>query len=182
VVRVLGTACGLGVEGSDLVVTNAHVIAGSDDTTVTTQEGIEQEAEPVYFAPADDLALLRVEDELDPLPLVVETRAGTPGAVLGYPENGPFAVSPARLGETRSVISEDAYGNGPLERSIASLRGEVRSGNSGGPMVDDAGRVLGTVFAATTSGPKGGFAIPNEAVYRALDGATGEVGTGSCSH
>lgn len=187
VVRVLGTACGLGVEGSgwavrpDLVVTNAHVIAGSDDTTVTTREGIEQEATPVYLEPRDDLALLRVEDELDPLPLVAETRSGTSGAVLGYPENGPYSLAPARLGETRSVISEDAYGNGPLERSIASLRGEVRSGNSGGPLVDGAGRVLGTVFAATTSGPKGGFAIPNEAVYRALDGATGEIGTGPCS-
>ncbi|HSK49799.1 MAG TPA: MarP family serine protease [Solirubrobacterales bacterium] len=187
VVRVLGTACGLGVEGSgwavrpDLVVTNAHVIAGSDDTTVTNREGIEQEATPVYFGPNDDLALLRVETELEPLSLVLETRPGASGAVLGYPENGPYALSPARLGETRSVISEDAYGNGPLERSIAALRGEVRSGNSGGPMVDGAGRVLGTVFAATTSGPKGGFAIPNEAVYRALDGAGGEVGTGPCS-
>jgi S1-C subfamily serine protease len=186
VVRVLGTACGLGVEGSGwvaqpgLVVTNAHVVAGADDTTVTTQEGVELEATPVYYEPADDLALLQVSADLPPLAIAAEGRPGTTGAVLGYPENGPFALAPARLGETRSVISEDAYGNGPLERTISSLRGAVRSGNSGGPIVDGSGNVLGTVFAATTSGHHGGFAIPTDAVRRALDGASGPVDTGSC--
>jgi S1-C subfamily serine protease len=186
VVRVLGTACGLGVEGSGwavrpgLVVTNAHVIAGSDDTTVTTQEGTELGASPVYYEPGDDLALLRVGSDLPPLAVAPEARAGTAAAVLGYPENGPFALSPARLGETRSVISEDSYGNGPLERTIVSLRGSVRSGNSGGPIVDEAGRVLGTVFAATTGGYRGGFAIPLEAVGRALESSSGPVDTGPC--
>ena len=64
---------------------------------------------------------------------------GTSAAVLGFPENGPYDVEPARLGQTRTVISQDAYGRGPVARRITSLRGLVRSGNSGGPMVDGAG-------------------------------------------
>ncbi len=187
VVRVLGTACGLGVEGSGwiaapgLVVTNAHVVAGEDDTTVTTQDGASIEAVAVHYDPANDLALLHVAAELPVLPMASEPEAGTAAAVLGYPENGPFAVSPARLGETHETIGEDSYGHGPLSRSIASLRGSVRSGNSGGPLVDGRGRVLGTVFAATTSGTAGGFAVPNEVVADALRDATGPVDTGPCT-
>jgi S1-C subfamily serine protease len=187
VVRVLGTACGLGVEGSGwvvgpgLVVTNAHVVAGEDDTTVTTRGGASIEATPVHYDPENDLALLRIEAALPALPLVAEPQTGTVAAVLGYPENGPFAVAPARLGETRETISEDAYGRGPVMRPILSLRGAVRSGNSGGPVVDARGRALGTVFAATTSGSPGGFAIPNELVEAAMRGSALPVDTGPCT-
>jgi S1-C subfamily serine protease len=187
VVRVLGTACGLGIEGSgwiaapDIVVTNAHVIAGEDDTTVSTEEGASLPATPVHYDPENDLALLHVETELPALPIAPEPKSGTAGAVLGYPENGPFAIAPARLGETRETISEDSYGRGPIRRPIASLRGQVRSGNSGGPLVDDRGRVLGTVFAATTSGAPGGFAVPDEVVRRGRRSATGPVDTGPCT-
>jgi len=187
VVRVLGTACGLGVEGSGwvaapgLVATNAHVVAGEDDTTVTTVDGASIEAVAVHYDPANDLALLHVGADLPVLPMAVEPEAGTAGAVLGYPENGPFAISPARLGETRETIGEDSYGRGPLMRSIAALRGSVRSGNSGGPLVDERGRVLATVFAATTTGTPGGFAVPNAVVAKALRDATGAVDTGPCT-
>lgn len=187
VVRVLGTACGLGVEGSGwavqpgLVVTNAHVLAGSDDTTVTTQGGIELDATPVYYDPGDDLALLRVGANLPALLVSDRRQPGSDAAVLGYPENGPYAVTPARLGETRPTISEDSYGNGPVDRTIVALRGSVRSGNSGGPLVDARGRVVGTVFAATTSGSPGGFAIPAEDVRDALDQTAGAVDTGPCT-
>lgn len=187
VVRVLGTACGLGVEGSGwavapgTVVTNAHVVAGEDDTTVTTREGASLEATPIHYEPENDLALLRVEADLPTLPFAPEPRTGTVAAVLGYPENGPFAVAAARLGESRETISEDSYGRGPLTRTIVSLRGTVRSGNSGGPLVDERGRVLGTVFAATTTGPPGGFAVPNEIVARALQGPSLPVDTGPCA-
>ncbi|MGC1165528.1 MAG: trypsin-like peptidase domain-containing protein, partial [Solirubrobacterales bacterium] len=187
VVRVLGTACGLGVEGSGwavrpgLVVTNAHVIAGSEDSTVTTQSGVELEATPVYYDPGDDLALLRVGANLPTLPVSEERQPGAEAAVLGYPENGPYAVVPARLGETRPTISEDSYGNGPVERTIVALRGSVRSGNSGGPLVDARGRVVGTVFAATTTGAPGGFAIPAEDVREALDMTSPSVSTGACT-
>lgn len=187
VVRVLSTACGLGIEGSgwavepDLVVTNAHVIAGADDTTVTTRQGIELEATPVYYAPRNDLALLRIGAGLPTLGISSRRPVGGDGAVLGYPENGPFRLSPARIGETRSTISEDSYGNGPVERSIVALGGGVRSGNSGGPLVDADGRVVGTVFAATTNGSPGGFAVPAELVYRALERSRASVSTGPCT-
>jgi S1-C subfamily serine protease len=187
VVRVLGTACGLGVEGSGwaaepgLVVTNAHVVAGEGDTTVSTRGGASLPATPVYYDPANDLALLRVEASIPPLEIAPEQKRGTPGAVLGYPENGPYTATPARLGDIRTVISEDSYGRGPIQRSIASLRGSVRSGNSGGPLVDGRGRVLATVFAATTSGTPGGFGVPDEQVEEALQRVGGPVDTGPCT-
>jgi S1-C subfamily serine protease len=187
VVRVLGTACGLGVEGSGwvggprLVVTNAHVVAGEDDTTVTTAGGASIEATPVHYDPENDLALLRVDVELPVLSLAPDPESGTAAAVLGYPENGPFAAAAARLGETRDTVSEDSYGRGPIKRSIVSLRGTVRSGNSGGPLVDDRGRVLGTVFAATTTGAPGGFAVPDQVVEEALHGPVVPVDTGPCT-
>jgi S1-C subfamily serine protease len=187
VVRVLSTACGLGIEGSgwavepEVVVTNAHVISGADDTTVTTQDGAELEATPIYYEPRQDLALLRVGSSLPTLPVSSERESGEDGAVLGYPENGPYSLSPARIGETRVTISEDSYGNGPIERTIVAMSGIVRSGNSGGPLVDPRGRVVGTVFAATTSGPRGGFAIPAEQVRAALRQTAVEVDTGPCT-
>jgi trypsin-like peptidase/colicin V production protein len=191
VVKVLGTACGLGVEGSGwvvgdgLVVTNAHVVAGQDDTTVQVRgEGPRFDADAVYFDPANDLAVLRSSGVAGTpaLGLNASPRTGTSAAVLGFPENGPYDVEPARLGPTRSVLSEDAYGRGPVRRSITSLRGLVRSGNSGGPMVDGDGRVVTTIFAAAgTSGSGSGFGVPNGVVRQALPRVSGTVGTGPCA-
>jgi S1-C subfamily serine protease len=188
VVRVLSTACGLGIEGSgwavrpNLIVTNAHVVAGADDTTVTTQGGVELDATAVLYQPQDDLALLRVEAELPTLPITSNRNPGEAAAVLGYPENGPYTVTPARIGETRETVSEDSYGRGPIERDITALGGDVRSGNSGGPLLDRSGQVAGIVFAATTSGPQGGFAIPAEEVDEALHRVSGSaVSTGACT-
>jgi hypothetical protein len=188
VVRVLSTACGLGIEGSgwavqpNLIVTNAHVVAGADDTTVTTQSGAELDATAVYYQPEDDLALLRVDAELPTLPIASSAPAGAEAAVLGYPENGPYTVTPARIGETRSTVSQDSYGRGPIERTITTLGGDVRSGNSGGPLLDSKGEVAGVVFAATTSGPVGGFAVPADEVSEAIHHASDqEVSTEACT-
>ena len=189
VVRVLGSACGLGVEGSgwiagpDLVVTNAHVIAGESDTTVTPAgTGIQLDATPVHYDPENDLSLLHVNGlGGTPLSFAPDVQAGTAGAVLGYPENGPFTIAPARVGATGPVVTDDSYGRGPITRELTALRGEVRSGNSGGPLVDGAGRVMGTVFAATTQGKPGGYAVPNDVVAQALSDSTGEVSTGACT-
>jgi S1-C subfamily serine protease len=187
VVRVLGTACGLGVEGSGwvagpgLIVTNAHVVAGEDDTSVTTPGGASLQATVVHYDPENDLALLHVDTDLPALALAPDPSSGTAAAVLGYPENGPYAATPARLGDTRDTISEDSYGRGPVRRSIASLRGNVRSGNSGGPLVDNRGSVLGTVFAATTAGTSGGFAVPDQVVEDALHAPLAPVDTGPCT-
>ena len=147
-VKVLGTACGLGVEGSGwvaapgLVVTNAHAVAGEDDTTVTPEGGSAQEATAVHYDVRNDLALLRVPGlAAAPLALAENTPKGADAAVVGYPENGPLTFTPARLGRTGTVTSEDSYGRGPVERQITPFRAQVRSGNSGGPVVDAARRV-----------------------------------------
>jgi S1-C subfamily serine protease len=165
-----------------LVVTNAHVVAGQGDTTVTTRVGTELDATPVHFEPKNDLAVLRVDGlSGSPLPLASEARRGTAAAVLGFPENGPFTVAPARLGRTTTVLSEDAYGRGPVNRRMTSFRARVRSGNSGGPAVDGDGRVLTTVFAAAVGdGPPSGLGVPNEVVGAALERAGGPVDTGAC--
>jgi len=189
VVRILGTACGLGVEGSGwvaapgLVVTNAHVVAGETDTTVTpvgSDSGLDATA--VHYDPGNDLALLRVGglDEA-PLSFAPDVRSGTPGAVIGYPENGPLTITPARVGATGAVITQDSYGHGQVTRELTALRGDVRSGDSGGPLVDGAGRVMGTVFAATTRGKPGGYAVPNGVVASALGDSSGAVSTGPCT-
>jgi hypothetical protein len=191
VVRVLGTACGLGVQGSGwvsgngVVVTNAHVVAGQDDTSVQLGgEGNRLDADAVWFDPRNDLALLRVP-ELSGTPalrLRSEAPEGTSAAILGFPENGPYDVRPGRLGRTATVVTQDAYGRGPVQRSITSLRGRVRSGNSGGPVVDGAGRVVTTVFAASVSdGGRSGFGVPDSIVRGALGQAEGLVDTGPCA-
>ena len=194
VVRVIGTACGLAIEGSgwvaepDLVVTNAHVVAGEQDTTVQVGgRGGELAAEAIAFDPEEDLALLRVPGlGLPSLSLLPSPEAGTGGAILGYPENGPFDVEPARIGRTQSVVTQNAYGEGPVQRLLTPLRGVVRPGNSGGPVVDDAGRVLTTVFASTVgAGQRGGYGVADATVatllHRAEGGRGGPVSTGPCT-
>ena len=190
VVRVLGTACGLGVQGSGwvardgIVVTNAHVVAGQDDTSVQPGgEGDSLDAEAIWFDARNDLAILRVP-ELDGTPALrmnPSARVGAEAAVLGYPENGPYDVRPARLGETDTVLSQDAYGRGPVERPITTIRGLVRPGNSGGPAVDAAGRVVTTIFAASTRGRRTGYGVPDPVVRDALGRARGAVDTGPCT-
>ncbi len=194
VVRVVGTACGLGVEGSGwvaapgLVVTNAHVVAGEADTTVEfrgSSPGLP--AVLVAFDPHDDIAVLRVRGlGARPLPLAAHPASGTPAGILGYPQNGPFDIQPGRIAATVTATTQDAYGNGPVQRSIEPLRGLVRPGNSGGPLVDRAGAVVGTVFAAISGPTSGsdGLAVPNALVRGQLaraESGSGPVGSGACA-
>ena len=191
VVRLRGTACGLGVEGSgwvaaeNVIVTNAHVVAGQDDTVVEVGgEPPRYEARAVHYDPRNDLAVLRVTGLGAPaLSLAPDPGAGTSGAILGYPLNGPYDVRAARLGPTREVLSSDAYGRGPVRRAMVAFRGLVRSGNSGGPVVGGDGRVVTTVFASTTgSDRRGGYGVPNALVRRALSSLGQEtVDTGPCA-
>ncbi len=192
VVRVLGTACGLAIEGSGWVVrpeevlTNAHVVAGEDDTTVEVAgqpPGLPAQA--IAFDPTVDLALLRVPGlGLPSLSLVSNPSGGLGGAILGYPENGPFDVQAARIGASEQVLTQNAYGQGPVSRLLTPLRGLVRPGNSGGPVVDSGGAVLTTVFAGTTgAGPPGGYGVADATVAHLLEttGADGPaVETGRC--
>jgi S1-C subfamily serine protease len=194
VVKVLGTACGLGIEGSgwvaapDVVVTNAHVVAGETDTTVQVggnPPGLD--ATVVDFDPRDDIAVLHVSGlNEQPLELAHDPKSGTAAAILGYPLDGGFDVEPGRIGQTETVNTEDAYGNGPVTRSITALRGRVRPGNSGGPMIDRTGHVVATVFAAITGSTagQGGFAVPNALVSEQLAKSAGRkqaVSTQPCA-
>jgi uncharacterized membrane protein required for colicin V production len=187
VVRVLGTACGLGVEGSgwfarpDLVVTAAHVVAGERDTVVelpgTTGD---HPAAVVAFDVHDDVAVLRVPGvSATPLPLA-DPQPGTPVAIVGYPEDGPLQATAGRIGRTSVVLTRDAVGNGPVARTITAVAGTVRHGNSGGPAIDGNGAVEATIFAARVGAPSG-YGVPASLVRSALDSAGGAaVSTGSC--
>jgi S1-C subfamily serine protease len=188
-VRVLGTACGLGVAGSGwvagqgLVVTNAHVVAGADDTTVGVDGGGEVDATAVHYDPRNDFAVLEAPGLDAPgLDLAAQAPAGAEAAVIGYPENGPLTFASARLGSTGTVTSQDSYGRGPIERQMTPFRADVRSGNSGGPVVDTAGDVVATVFAAATGGRRNdGLGVPNEVVADALGGNLDPTDTGPCA-
>ena len=189
-VRVSSIACGYGVEGSgwvaapDLVVTNAHVVAGAATTRVQPEgTGWRRQAEVVLFDEKNDVAVLRVDDlGLDPLPLAAP-EYGEATAALGFPQNGPLDIQPARTGVTRPVISGDAYNRGPVERTVTSFRVYVRPGNSGGPVVNGDGEVVATVFASRADSSDSGYGIPSQIVQRRLATAaerTEPVGTGGC--
>jgi S1-C subfamily serine protease len=184
VVRIVGTACGLGLEGTGwvarpgVVVTAAHVVAGEDDTTVSALDGTFR-AQAIGFDAQNDVAVLRVSG-LSERPLrLVDPRPGASVAIVGYPENGPLDAVPGRIGETAAVFAEDAYGR-RTRRTVTSIGGQVRHGDSGGPAVDASGAVQVTVFAARLSGP-GGYGVPASIVRRALDSARGPVSTGPCA-
>ena len=188
VFRITGSACGLGISGSgwaaapNLVVTNAHVVAGMKDPRVDRRDGDYHDADVVAFNVHDDIAVLRVAG-LGAVPL--ETASPVEGqsvAILGYPENGPFAATAGRIGETRVVLAEDAHGRGPVNRKITTLRGRVRHGNSGGPAVDNRGRVRTTVFAARVGADNQGYGVPTDIVQSTLAEAreSASVSTGPC--
>ncbi len=190
--RVTGIACGYGVEGSgwvagrDLIVTNAHVVAGETATRVQVGgAGRRLPAEVVGFDEKNDIAVLRVNGlGLTPLRLAAP-RPGGATAVIGFPENGPLDIEPARTGTTRPVISSDAYNRGPVERTVTSFRVYVRPGNSGGPAVNEDGRVVSTIFASRTDSDNAGYGVPSRIVRRDLRDAadrTVPVSTGGCAN
>jgi S1-C subfamily serine protease len=190
--RVTGIACGYGVEGSgwvagqNLVVTNAHVVAGETATRVQVGgTGQLLPAQVVVFDEKNDIAVLRVGG-LDVTPLrLTAPRSGDAAAVIGYPENGPLDIEPARTGTTQRVISSDAYDRGPVERVVTSFRVYVRPGNSGGPAVNANGRVVSTIFASRTDSNNAGYGVPSWIVRNYLQAAAGRnapVSTGECAN
>ncbi len=194
VVRVLGTACSLGIEGSGwvagpgLVVTNAHVVAGEHDTTVQPGGvGTGLAATVVVFDPHNDIAVLRVPGlDAAALRLASGPAVGESAAILGFPLDGSFDAQPARLGATQLTDTTNAYG-APTLRLISSVRGLVRPGNSGGPLVAADGQVIGTIFAEITNAPvhePSGLAVPDSVVrgeLRRAQSATAPVSTRGCA-
>jgi uncharacterized membrane protein required for colicin V production len=188
VVRVLGTACGVGVEGSGwfatrrLVVTAAHVVAGEGDTAVEIPgvPGLHR-VDVVAYDSHNDVAVLRLRGSGVRRPLrFVDPRPGTVVAIVGYPGNGPLRGTPGRIGDTASALTQDAYGNGPVSRLITAVAGSVRHGDSGGPAIDLSGAVQSTIFAARIGGASG-YGVPASVVRGALASAKAPVSTGGCA-
>jgi S1-C subfamily serine protease len=188
VVKVLGTACGVGIEGSgwfaapDLIVTAAHVVAGEQDTIVRISgQPFPRPADVVVLDVHNDIAVLRVSGINEaPLPLA-DPQSGASVAILGYPLDAGLTATPGRIGPTAGVLTQDALGHGPVARTITAVAGKVEHGNSGGPAVDRAGRVESTLFAARL-GTASGYGVPASIVRKDLDQAgTNAVPTGACA-
>jgi S1-C subfamily serine protease len=194
VLKVRGTNdCGRGIEGSgfvfaqDRLMTNAHVVAGVDDPQVIVGDD-DLDARVVFYDSDLDIAVLDFDSGSVPsLPFTGEdTEAGPkdPIAILGYPQDGPFDIETGRIRSVQSLRSPDIYGDGAVIRDVYSLRGLVRPGNSGGPIVDSAGRVVGVVFAASVTDDETGYALTAGQVAGAADeGRVSETAssTGDCA-
>ncbi len=186
VVRVQGTACGLGIQGSGwvvrrgIVVTNAHVIAGEHDIAVQPPTSGTFSAVPIAVDAGNDVAILRVPGlPLTRLTMSPNDPSGSAVALIGYPQNGPLTSSPGRAGQPVTALAPGAYGGSVRPRTVVPLRGRLEHGDSGGPVVDRRGRVVAMMFAAARGGG-GGFGVPLAAIRDALASARGRVPPGPC--
>jgi S1-C subfamily serine protease len=186
-VKVEGPACGRIQEGSgffvadDLVVTNAHVVAGQDETLVELSGGDELEAEVVAFDPQRDLAVLRTEDaDRAPLPLRVAAVDDT-GGVFGHPGGGPLEISPFRVSDQITAVGNDIYDRDRTRREVLVLAAELAPGDSGSALVDPAGQVVGVAFAVAPDKPGVSYALALEELEAVLATDLGrEDDTGGC--
>jgi S1-C subfamily serine protease len=186
VVKIHGTACGLGIQGSgwvirrDLIATNAHVIAGEHDTSVLAPNGQSLSAQVVYVDSTNDIALLQV-DSLRTPPLAAGGNGDYPLDVvlMGYPRDGALTAVAGTAGAPRTVLAPNAYGKHLGPRSVVTLRGTVQPGDSGGPVVDRQGGVVAMIFGGAKDGSNG-FAVPVSLIRDAVPKATGPVPSGPC--
>ncbi len=189
VVKVEGRACreitdGSGfVVGPDLLVTNAHVVAGERATRVQTTDGRDLPVTVVAFDAARDLAVLhsQVPLGLPALPLTSHVQDGDVDAVFGHPQGGTLRESPARVAQQIDATGTDIYGNQNTRRQVIVLAADVRPGDSGGPLIDQRGRVAGIAFATDRGGAPIGYALSTNELRPVLDTAGSfAVGTGPC--
>lgn len=168
VVHVIGNAqtCSRELLGSgfvtaeDYVLTNAHVVAGTNSVQLDTVLGV-KEAEVVYYNPDVDIALLHSKQlGLDPIPLAqTALESGADTVVMGYPRSGPFEAAPARVRDQIDIAGPDIYATGRVEREAYTLRGNIRQGNSGGPLLTPEGEVAGMIFGASVDSTDTGYAL-----------------------
>ncbi|HEX4471260.1 MAG TPA: MarP family serine protease [Nocardioides sp.] len=185
VVRIRSTnSCHQGIEGSgfvyapDRVMTNAHVVAGVTTPEVEIHQ-TEVPARVVYYNAELDVAVLSVPTgTVRPLRFSAAA-AGDAVAILGFPQNGPYDVQAGRVRADQRLRSPDIYGHGTVIRDVLSLRGLIRPGNSGGPVVDSAGHVVGVVFAASVTSSDTGYALSSGQVAQAA--ATGRLASQAVS-
>ena len=191
--KVIASGCGGGAEagsswplGAGYFVTNAHVVAGSNGVVIDTPNNGQHTARVVLFDPNTDLAVLYSPGlALRPLVLVDSDPArGTSGAVIGYPGGGSEQVVSAAVSGTESARGYNIYGDTLVTRDIEVLAAQVIPGNSGGPIVNDSGQVIGVVFAASTTEPNVGYALTIPQVYPDLQAGehrTAAVSTEACA-
>ena len=188
VLKVTGVArsCSRGIGGTgflyapERVMTNAHVVAGVREPVVEVGDRT-LPARVVLYDPGRDVAVLHVPG-LGGSPLAFAPRPAQPGddaIVVGYPQDGPFRADPARVRETQRARGQDIYGDRQVVREVYALRGLVQPGNSGGPLLDEQGRVLGVVFAAAADRTDTGYALTAREV--ASDAAAGRTATAPVS-
>ncbi|NKX89195.1 MarP family serine protease [Nocardia coubleae] len=192
VLRIRGVApsCQRALEGSGFVVapervmTNAHVVAGTTSVSVDTARG-PLDANVVLFDPSKDIAVLSVPGLTSPVIPLAPTPAasGESAIVLGYPGGGPYTASAARVRETLDLTGPTIHRDGTVEREVYTVRGQVRAGNSGGPLVDTEGQVLGVVFGAAVTDDDTGYVLTLDEVATELAAAgvsNASVDTGAC--
>lgn len=191
VVKVEGEGCGGIVTGSGfivgqgLVATNAHVVAGISDPMVLDANG-SHSATAIWFDPDLDFAVLRT-DGLAGQPLTFNTQSvarGTPGGVFGYPGGGPFTADTAAVLDEFTAIGRNIYNQGSVKRDVYSIKATVVPGNSGGPLVDTNGNIIGVVFATSTTYNDVGYALSTPEVVAEVTQAKSNnqpVSTGSCA-
>ncbi|MET4427964.1 MULTISPECIES: acid resistance serine protease MarP [unclassified Mycolicibacterium] len=188
-IRGVAPSCQKVLEGSGFVVapnrvmSNAHVVAGSESVTVEA-EGKSYDASVVSYDPNADISILDVPN-LPSAPLVFhmqEAPSGTDSVVMGYPGGGDFTATPARIREIIQLNGPDIYHTTTVTREVYTVRGTVRQGNSGGPLIDRKGRVLGVVFGAAVDDADTGFVLTANEVAKQMAGvgATQKVPTGTC--
>jgi S1-C subfamily serine protease len=193
VIKVLGTApsCSRRIEGSgfvyanERVMTNAHVVAGTRDVQVETTRG-RLAGTVVVYDPKRDLAVIYVPGLTAPVMQFVDkpSTTGANAIVLGFPLDGPYNAQSARVRDVSRITGPDIYDSGDVTREIYTIRALVRSGNSGGPLISQGGKVLGVIFAAAADDRNTGFALTaDEAAGTAKLGTerTRGVRTGDCA-
>ncbi|GIE79887.1 serine protease [Actinoplanes philippinensis] len=193
VLKILGSApsCSRRIEGTgfvyatERVMTNAHVVAGTREVVVESG-GRQIEGKVVVYDPKRDLAVLYVPGLKAPVMNFVgkEAATGASAIVLGYPQDGPYNAQSARIRDVGDITGPDIYRSGDVTRDIYTIKSLVRSGNSGGPLIDPDGDVLGVIFAAAADDKNVGFALTaEEAAPVAQNGRvnTREVRTGECA-
>jgi S1-C subfamily serine protease len=194
IVKITGEAssCGRGQEGSGVivspqrVVTNAHVVAGVTNPRVQVGgTGRRYPAKVVSFDPRRDLAVLSVPAlRTAPLPLGTDLRRGESAVVAGFPNDGPFRASAARVRSIVRASGEDIYGRPGAVREVYSLYVKVQPGNSGGPVLNQAGQIVGIVFAKSLDDEATGYALTldeSRAVIEAGARLRNQVSTGGCA-
>jgi S1-C subfamily serine protease len=188
-IRAIAPSCQKVLEGSgfvlspDRVMTNAHVVAGANSVTVEAS-GNPYDATVVSYDPTVDIAILSVPNlPSGPLPFAnTPVTSGTQAVVMGYPGGGGFIATPARIRELIELSGPDIYRSATVNREVYTVRASVEQGNSGGPLIDLNGQVLGVVFGAAVDDNDTGFVLTAKEVAAQLAqiGDTAPVATGEC--